>query len=624
MGMDRLRRVGVMVAVVVSFAAVVWAQRGRDSAADPAGSPAFSRWSFGSAQVKGKTVPDLAGKLDASLQGAPASISAPADAIELRNEDDFVLVRNNVAPEADFLPRQNFTVAGWVRLDEGTRYGGICGIIQDNGSFERGWLLGYDESSFTFALAATADRPKLTYLKGKTNYVAGKWYHVAATYDGKSMRLFVNGSEDAVSTTQSGAIAYAPRAPFVIGRYRDADEDYAMRGAIREVAIWHAALSPEVLLKQFTADKAIADLPPTGGGNRFVIRPYLQSPTQTSMTIMWETSKPGTSVVEYGPTPTQLKRTEQKKDATIHEVVLNELEPEGRYVYRVSTTIADGSTLTSPFYQFQTAVKEGSAFSFAVIGDTQKNPKVTAKIARLMYERRPHFTMHLGDVVDSGPDKSEWVHELFGPAAELFARSACMPTIGNHERNHPWYYKYFSLPAPEYHYQYRYGNADFFSLDTNKRVGPGTDQFRWLDEQLAKSTAKWKFVYHHHPVWSSDSDDYGDTSKNISRYGDANARALAALYEKHKVDIVFNGHIHLYERTWPLRDGKVDRKNGVMYITSGGGGGKLEDFGPLPTWFKAQLRVDFHCCYINIHEGQLEFKAFDQNGQLFDTFELNK
>jgi predicted phosphodiesterase len=271
-----------------------------------------------------------------------------------------------------------------------------------------------------------------------------------------------------------------------------------------------------------------------------------------------------------------------------------------------------------------TAVKDDSAFSFAVIGDTQKNPKITGKVAKVMFDRRPHFVMHLGDVVDNGPDKKEWVNELFGPCAELFARCPIMPTIGNHERNHAWYYRYFSLPEPEYRYRYRYGNADFFVVDSNKPLKPDSEQFKWLDEELGRSNATWKFVYHHHPAWSSDDNDYGDTKKGEARLGDLNVRNLAALYEKHKVDIAFNGHIHLYERTWPIRDGKVNRKNGVVYVTSGGGGGRLEDFGPLPTWFKAQLRVDFHCCYVNIHGGRLEFKAFDQNGHLFDSFEIDK
>jgi hypothetical protein len=57
---------------------------------------------------------------------------------------------------------------------------------------------------------------------------------------------------------------------------------------------------------------------------------------------------------------------------------------------------------------------------------------------------------------------------------------------------------------------------------------------------------------------------------------------------------VFNGHCHVYERTWPIRAGKVDLRRGVIYITSGGGGGPLESFSPVPTWFKAQNRSDYH------------------------------
>ncbi|HEX3150130.1 MAG TPA: metallophosphoesterase family protein, partial [Gemmataceae bacterium] len=363
---------------------------------------------------------------------------------------------------------------------------------------------------------------------------------------------------------------------------------------------------------------------PPAAAPLFVINPYLQYPTQTSITVMWETFVAGNSAVEFGPSSTTLKKVEQADEVTIHEVKLNGLEPETKYIYRVSSSAPDGTTVTSSLYQFMTAVKPESAFSFAVIGDTQKNPKMTAKVAKVMYDRRPHFVVHCGDVVDNGPDKAEWVHELFGPCADLFARAAVFPTIGNHEKNHAWYYKYFSLPDPEYRYRFRYGNADFFVVDTNKSVKPESEQYKWLDAELANSDATWKFVYHHHPAWTSDEDDYGDTRKGPGRFGDLNTRNLVALYEKHRVDVVFNGHIHLYERTWPIRMGKVDRKNGIIYVTSGGGGGKLEDAGPIPTWFKAQLRVDFHCCYLNVQGSRLEFQAFDHNGQLFDSFEREK
>ncbi len=236
--------------------------------------------------------------------------------------------------------------------------------------------------------------------------------------------------------------------------------------------------------------------------------------------------------------------------------------------------------------------------------------------------------VHLGDVVDNGPDKKEWTDELFRPCATLFARVAVFPTIGNHEKNHAHYYRYFSMPEPKYYYQYRYGNADFFVIDSNKRLPAGSEQYRWLDEQLGKSAATWKFVYHHHPPYSSDADDYGETdlgsTKKPYTLGDVNVRQLVKLYEKHHVDMAFNGHIHAYERTWPLREGKVDRQRGVIYLTSGGGGGKLEGFAPTPTWFKAHTHSDYHYCYVTIHGGRFNLKAYDHQGRLFDVLDLDK
>jgi predicted phosphodiesterase len=356
----------------------------------------------------------------------------------------------------------------------------------------------------------------------------------------------------------------------------------------------------------------------------FVIEPYLQYPTRESIVIMWETSFLGSSAVEYGTASSKMETVSMKDAVSIHEVPLTGLKPNTKYFYRVSTVGADGNPLKSKLLTFTTAVDADSAFAFTVIGDTQKNPTITGKIAKLMWDRRPNFVVHVGDVVDNGPDKREWVYELFKPSAELFSRVAVFPTIGNHERNHANYYRYFSLPAPEYYYRYRYGNADFFVLDSNKSLKPGSEQFQWLDRELAKSDAAWKFAYHHHPAYSSDEDDYGNTLVGSSTMGDMNVRNLVQLYEKYSVDIVMNGHIHLYERTWPLRAGKVDRQKGIVYLTSGGGGGKLEGVGPTPTWFKAQVRVDFHFCLFNIQGNYLEFKAFDQEGRLFDNFEITK
>src|SRR5262249_44253881 len=69
----------------------------------------------------------------------------------------------------------------------------------------------------------------------------------------------------------------------------------------------------------------------------FVVEPYLQFPTRESIVIMWETSFPGTSVVEYGTKSGALESVELKDLSSTHEVGLSGLKPNTKYFYRVST-----------------------------------------------------------------------------------------------------------------------------------------------------------------------------------------------------------------------------------------------------------------------------------------------
>ncbi len=356
----------------------------------------------------------------------------------------------------------------------------------------------------------------------------------------------------------------------------------------------------------------------------FVMEPYLQFATRTSIVVMCETPTPTTCTLEYGSTFPPDKSIAVEKAEAMHEIRLDNLLPKTKYYYRMTCTDADGKKLVGKPSTFQTAVDATDAYSFTVIGDTQRNPVITGKVAKLMWERRPNFVIHLGDVVDNGAAKVQWTDDLFKPCAELFARVPVYPCIGNHEKDHAQYYKYFALPKPEYHYSFRYGNGEFFSIDTNRPVDPESEQFKWLDKALAASDAKWKIVYHHHPCYSSDSDDYGNTERAGSTYGAPKHKALIALYDKHKVDLAMNGHIHAYERTWPLRGGKVDAKAGTTYLTSGGGGGRLEGFEPTPAFFKNQGRSDYHFCYFTVHGGALDCRVFDSDGRLFDQFAIRK
>jgi predicted phosphodiesterase len=616
--------VGICAAAIVACAAYLG---GPTAAAPRVDLKPSAHWVFDAQGVTGNKVADRAGKLTGTLLGGPkVAADAPTPRLELVTPSDGVLVADRVPPEAAFLPKEALSLVAWVRVDEPTEWGGVVGCMQDNGFSEYGFILGYNKAEF-FLGVATESAKKLTYLTGKTKYERGKWYHVAGVYDGKQMRLYVNGRLDGTSDEQKGAVRYAKSAPFVIGRYRDDNEDYPTQGAIKEVLLCPHAVTGEQVAEHFAADKALAEVPSViPPGPRFVVEPYLQYATRTTMTVMWETEAAADAVVEYGSTFPPKQTAKLAKAGTMGEVVLSDLQPNTKYFYRVVCTDAEGRRLEGKPLTFVTAPGPDDAFSFTVVGDTQRNPVVTGKVAKLMWEKRPNFVIHCGDVVNDGAAKWQWTGDLFKPCNELFGRVAVFPCIGNHENNHAHYYKYFALPEPEYHYTFRYGNAEFFVTDTNthRSLREDGEQYKWLDRALAASDAKWKVCYHHHPAYSSDDNDFGDSRKGPTTAGDPRVRDFVKLYEKHNVDVVFNGHVHVYERTWPVRAGKVDEKTGVVYVTSGGGGGRLEDFAPTPAFFKYEHRSDYHFCYATVHRGTFNLKAIDHEGRLFDQFTLKK
>jgi predicted phosphodiesterase len=588
-----------------------------------------AHWVFDPTRVTGRTATDVLGRQTGRLVGEAKVLEGEAvAALVLDGLRDCLVVTDDTAIDATGLPNKNITVLAWVVVETPTRWGGIVGAVQDNGDSEQGWVLGYDESKFTWALAgkgADDGDGKLTYLTADTEYKLGRWFHVAGTYDGREMKIYVNGQLAGVSNEQSGEILYPPSARHVIGAYWDTNEFHPLHGAIREVRVYDRALTPDEVAADFSRNVALVDAPPVRDALKLIVGPYLQGAALDGMTIMWETNRSGTSVVEYGPANPPTNRVEVADAARIHEVRLKDLESQTQYFYRVQTVTKEGDTVSSDVYTFQTAVRPETAFAFAVISDTQTNPPVLGKIAELVWGQRPNFIVHCGDIVGTGSEKRQWVMDFFLPTTALLQRVPIFPTLGNHEQNTHWYYDYFALPAPEYHYDYEYGNAHFFVIDTNKDVSPGSEQYNRLDRRLGASTAKWKFAYHHHPAYTSDSNDYGDTYKGGSTFGDVKVQdGLVPLYEKHGVDIVFQGHVHSYERTWPIRDENVDQERGVVYVTAAGSGGGLENFAPSRTWFAARLLRGHHYCYVTIHDGTLRFQAYDLEGRLFDTLEIRK
>jgi outer membrane protein assembly factor BamB len=222
----------------------------------------LSRWQLTRDRLQGTAFPPTAGKLEAKMVGGEPRFSedepralllgrAKSDTPRVEGAASYLLVTNDLSG----LPKRSITVEAWAQIGKSQKWGGLVGALQDNGSYEKGWLLGYNETSFFFALAG--QKPgKLTYLAASRAYQTGVWYHVVGVYDGKEQRIYVDGRLDRKSAEQSGDIAYPPKAAFVLGAYKDDDETYPLEGRIEQASVWDRALGEAEVRALFDGRKA--------------------------------------------------------------------------------------------------------------------------------------------------------------------------------------------------------------------------------------------------------------------------------------------------------------------------------------------------------------------------------
>lgn len=588
-----------------------------------------AHWQFSKTSVEGGRMKPRLGP-ETIVEGNPGYVEdAIGGALGFDGADDRLLVPTRGNDLASRLPRQLLTVTASLTVDRPRADVAVVSLAQVHAEGQKGWFLGYNQRAFRFGLSSEGrddGNGKMTVIEATSPIEPGRSHRVVATYDGRQMRLYVDGVLEATSDEQQGAILYGAKTVCAIGAATDTDESVFHRGLIRDVAIYDVAATEKWVAhdaedwSEMTAAPAVVR---SDEDLQFVVRPYLQMVTQNSITVMWETNHPATARVRYGLDSTT-PQVATGNEATIHEVKLTELEAETPYFYQVEAEDSAGRKIGSELLSFQTANQFDTPFAFGVLGDTQDNPRVSKILTDMLWMQRPNFFVIAGDLVDTGPEKWQWTDQFFPGISPLASRVCLFPVIGNHERNTHFYYDYMSLPDPEYYYQFTYGNAEFFILDSNKECGPGSAQWNWLSDALAKSKAVWKFVSYHHPSYSSDEDDYGDMWKGRSVYGDQRLRPLSQLYDKYHVDIVWNGHIHSYERSWPLKENKPVEQNGTIYMVTGGGGGGLEVAGPVKPYFQNNVKHGHHYCLVAVNGRTLEFKAFDQEGRLFDYLKIDK
>ena len=197
------------------------------------------------------------------------------------------------------------------------------------------------------------------------------------------------------------------------------------------------------------------------------------------------------------------------------------------------------------------------AVRFAVIGDMGTGGPRQRDVARQMAavrERFPYtFVITVGDNIYGGQSRVDLQKKFEQPYKALIdAGIPFYASLGNHDNvTVQTNYKLFNMDGSRY-YTFVRGPVQFFALDSGLALRA---QLTWLEGLLQKSTAPWKFIYQHHPLYSSGL-RHGPTESQQSN--------LEPLLTTYGVQVVFSGHEHFYERLVP--------RYGIHHFIVGSGG----------------------------------------------------
>lgn len=372
------------------------------------------------------------------------------------------------------------------------------------------------------------------------------------------------------------------------------------------------------------------------------------------------------------------------------------LSPGTRYHYQVVHDGAGGSEVASGDATFRTAPAAGSAsgFRFTAFGDRGVTGQGAAgdmpdTMQGLTGGLDPSFHLLAGDVAYAdisgrGLAADDFVPERWGTYFRqidpVFRSVPLMVALGNHEmealyspNGYGGFEARFSTPANgpagcPGTYSFVYGTVGVVSLDANdvtaefaaNRGYSGGRQRGWADERLralrADPGVDFIVAVFHQCAYSTG-----------GHGSDAGVRRdFASLFDRHGVDLVINGHNHLYERTDPIRGGRPTRaapsgatvhpgQDGTTYVVVGGGGAALSGFGRIPErndlaryggpdavtagvqggpieqvdWSRARFRGHCVLCVdvspaASSAGASLRLRALDQQGRVVDTVTLRR
>ncbi|CAJ1450848.1 unnamed protein product [Effrenium voratum] len=233
--------------------------------------------------------------------------------------------------------------------------------------------------------------------------------------------------------------------------------------------------------------------------------------------------------------------------------------------------------------------QEGQKYPYHVglVGDIGQTP-VSNSSMHLLSQLNPELVLMTGDLSYADGFFPRW--DSFGIMFEpLGARVPSMTCPGNHEYATAEAFKSFAVRYPMPYEQSGSHDATYWSRD----IGPmhvvslnsygsthsGSFQYKWLERDLKnfdRTKTPWLVVVMHAPWYNS----------NLGHLGEAEVMRedLEDMLFEHGVNLVVAGHVHSYERTWPVYK-NATHPCGPVFINIGDGGNYE---GPYSHWLPGE------------------------------------
>ncbi len=245
-----------------------------------------------------------------------------------------------------------------------------------------------------------------------------------------------------------------------------------------------------------------------------------------------------------------------------HTIEITGLEEGTKYCYRIGDADRGWWSQTGVI----DTADNSTSFSFFHVTDPQSVTEKqytydwAATLETAFSNHDANFILTTGDMVDNGNDFVEW-KRMFNLASDSLMNTVMMTAAGNHEARgddaNIENFVYANAPEQDtttgVYYSFDYNTAHVAVLNTNNLNEDGSlsnDQLEWLKADMSASEKAWKFVALHKAPYS-----------NGSHFDDEDVAALRAqlqgLMPELDIDVVFQGHDHVYMRTDVMNNNAV-------------------------------------------------------------------